>query len=73
VLVPKGIYKPNDENPTEIEYEEEVPPVVTEELASPENWVHLHPAILGVGRVSHRITEVPEGKRTLSLKSFLRS
>jgi hypothetical protein len=68
VLVPKGIYKVDDEDPQKIDYEEEIAPVITEELASTENWVHLHPNILGVGRVTHIEPDIPEGEENAELE-----
>jgi len=42
VIVPKGLYKPNDDKPNIIEFEEE-PFKMPEygELKNPDTWVHL--------------------------------
>ena len=65
-IVPRGIYKPNDENCINIlatilltylakiiEFEEEFSFPATEDLKSLENWVHIHPNILKAGRIEH--------------------
>lgn len=42
-MVPRGLYKSNDENPLEIEYEEEFKMPELTELNNLENWCFLHP------------------------------
>ncbi|EGR33830.1 radial spoke head protein, putative [Ichthyophthirius multifiliis] len=52
-LCPKGLYKLQDENDKEIEFEEEAFKLQDyQELLTLENWVHLNPIILKQGRVS---------------------
>lgn len=53
MIVPKGIYKPNDEDPKQVEFEEEFKMPEFAEFATLDNWVHLPPAILKLGRVTH--------------------
>lgn len=57
MIVPKGIYRNIDENPTEIEFEEEVKMPELSELTNIENWVHFHPNILNQGRVSYFLNQ----------------
>ena len=47
-ITPKGIYKPNDDNPKVIEFEEEVKVPEFSELSSIETWVHRNPNLLNV-------------------------
>lgn len=54
-LVPKGLYKPSEENPQVIDFEEEFKLPEVAELANLEAWVHLNPNILQQGRCSHFI------------------
>lgn len=51
-IVPKGIYKLNDES-GEIEFEEEWKIPDLAELGTLESWHHFHPNILNAGRVTH--------------------
>jgi hypothetical protein len=53
--VPKGIYRANEENTREIEFEEEGKIPDQGELATLESWVHYNPHILNSGRVTHYI------------------
>jgi len=53
-LVPKNIYKVNEEN-QEIELDEEGKMTELVELNSLENWCHFHPNILQSGRITHYI------------------
>lgn len=46
--MPRGVYKPNDENPKAIDWEDEAKVPDFAELATLESWVHLNPAILAV-------------------------
>lgn len=55
--VPKGIYKPNEENPKEIEIDEEGKIPEQSELAALENWVHFNPNILNAGRTTHYVNQ----------------
>jgi hypothetical protein len=61
-IIPKGIYKSNEEDPTSIEVDEEAGIPGFEELSNEENWVHLHPYILKAGRANHADPEVPAGE-----------
>ena len=47
-IVPKGIFKPNDDNGKVIEYEEEVKIPEFGELSSAETWVHRNANVLNV-------------------------
>lgn len=51
-IVPKGIYEV-DEETNEVRMAEEPANPGTEELKSLENWSHMHPVLLKVGRCSH--------------------
>lgn len=62
VIVPKGLYKVNEDDPTEIETDEEGTMGGYEELSSEENWVHYHSYILKAGRATHAEPEVPPGE-----------
>ena len=62
VVVPKGIYKTNEEDPQVLEVDEEAAIPGFEELANEENWVHLLPYILKAGRATHAEPEVPPGE-----------
>jgi hypothetical protein len=53
VIVPKGLYKPNDEDAKIVEFEEEFKLPEFAELAVLDNWVHLPPQILKLGRITH--------------------
>lgn len=56
MLTPKGLYKVKDEKPKEIEFEEEALKLPEyAELKVLDNWVHLHPCLLGIGRATHWI------------------
>lgn len=58
-IVPADIYTTNDEDASIIEIDPEAEWKGTEEMInSTENWVHLNPEILKVGRVKH---EAPAG------------
>mmetsp|Transcript_7086 Transcript_7086/g.12959 ORF Transcript_7086/g.12959 Transcript_7086/m.12959 type:complete len:468 (-) Transcript_7086:31-1434(-) len=61
VLMPKGLLRTNEEDTNKIEYEEEFAMPGTEDMLSPESWVHLHAAILQAGRLVHMLPEVPPG------------
>ena len=64
MLVPKGLYKPGEEDDKIIEYEEEFALPATGELNSLENWVHQHANILKGNRVTHYIpSTIPEEER----------
>jgi len=54
-IAPKGLYKTNDEDPKVIEFEEEFKLPEFAEFASLENWVHVPPQILKLGRITHWI------------------
>jgi radial spoke head protein 4/6 len=54
-LVPKGLYKVGEENPSIIDFEEEFKLPEVAELNSLEAWAHLNPNILNQGRCSHYI------------------
>ena len=54
-LAPKGLYKPNEENATIVEFEEEFKLPEVAELNSLESWVHRNPHLLLQGRCSHFI------------------
>jgi len=64
-LVPKNIYKINEENNREIEEnipdEGPVPIPSTVDMAKPENWLHFTPNILRAARLVHMEPEVPDG------------
>lgn len=47
--------------------------MVTEELASLESWVHLHPNILDCGRTAHIEIELPEGEENAELEEELKA
>jgi hypothetical protein len=70
-LTPKGIFKPNDENPKIVEYEEE--PKVPEfaELSALESWTHRNQNVLNVlppprSLAGVRTTSTPPSPRTRS-------
>lgn len=62
VLIPKGIYKLNEEDPSQLDLEEEPSALGFEELAGEESWVHLHPHILKAGRATHAEPEPVAGE-----------
>lgn len=54
VLTPKGLYKTQEEKPRELEFEEEALKLPEfAELKNLDNWVHLHPCLLNLGRTTH--------------------
>lgn len=55
IIVPKGIYKINEENPKDIDYDDEGKIPDQAELSSLESWVHLNPNILNTGRITHYV------------------
>lgn len=70
VLIPKGLYRTNEDEPNELEAEEEPAAPAPEELQSEESWVHFHPYILGAGRATHAEPEsVPEGEDPEEVKA----
>ena len=62
VIVPKGLYKANEEDPSVLDVDEEAAVPGFEELASEENWVHFQPYILKAGRATHADPEAPPGE-----------
>ena len=62
VIVPKGLYKTNEEDPMVIDVDEEASLAGFEELSAEENWVHFHSYILKAGRATHADPEVPPGE-----------
>jgi radial spoke head protein 4A len=64
-IIPKDMYKPQEENDRDIEYNEEFGFPSTGELTSFENWSHLHPIILNsANRTSHYVDlSIPEEER----------
>jgi len=53
-LAPKGLYRIQEEKPREIEFEEEIFKMPEYgELKNLDNWVHLWPALLDLGRTTH--------------------
>jgi hypothetical protein len=64
-IIPKDLYKTQEENDREIEYNEEFGFPSTGELTSMENWSHLHPLILNSSnRTSHFVDlGIPEEER----------
>ncbi|OMJ95406.1 hypothetical protein SteCoe_1167 [Stentor coeruleus] len=62
IIIPKGIYKTNEEEPTQIDVDEEASVPGFEELNSDESWAHYHPYILKAGRATHAEPEVPPGE-----------
>lgn len=69
-IIPKGIYKLNEEDPNIIEVDEEAVVPGFEELASDESWVHLHPYILKAGRATHAEPEVPPGSEDVDIEEL---
>ena len=47
-LIPKGIYKVNDENPKIVEFEDEIKFPEFAEISTIEGWFHKNQMILGV-------------------------
>jgi hypothetical protein len=68
-IVPNGLYSPLEETPEEVEFAEEFKLPEFADLANPENWVHLNPYIMGVGRADYYI----DPKLTEDQKSELMS
>ena len=62
VIVPKGIYKANEEDPLNLDVDEEAAVPGFEELNAEENWVHFYPYILKAGRATHADPEIPPGE-----------
>lgn len=62
VIVPKGVYKLNEEDPNIIEIEEEISVPNYDDLLSDESWQHLHAKILNAGRVQHAEPEITPGE-----------
>lgn len=62
ILIPKGLMKVNEEDPSLVELEEEPAVLNYEEAASEESWVHAHAHILRAGRVAHIEPEVPDNE-----------
>ena len=63
-LAPKGLYKPGEENPNIIDFEDEFKLPEVAELNSLDAWVHLNPNILNQGRCSHYIDpKLPEEQK----------
>lgn len=61
VIIPRGLFKTNEEDPQAIEApEEEVAVPSTFELNELANWVHYHPGILMCSRLTHMEVEPPE-------------
>ena len=60
-MVPVGLYKINEDDPTQVDAEEEPKIVSNRDLMKLDNWVHYQPAILLCGRQVHMEPEQPEG------------
>lgn len=52
-IVPNGLYSKLEENPDEVDFSEEFKMPEFTDLGNLENWVHLNPYILGVGRADY--------------------
>ena len=61
-IVPKGVFKPSEEDEKEVVPDEEFPGAETGALKSLESWVHVHANLLKAGRISHLQPDVPEDK-----------
>jgi len=59
-IIPKGLYRVQEDSPQEVEAEEEAVTPSTKELSSLDGWVHFQPGILKAGRIVHMEPEPPE-------------
>ena len=52
-IVPNGLYAKGEENPDEVDFAEEFKMPEFNDLSNLENWVHLNPYILNLGRADY--------------------
>jgi hypothetical protein len=63
-IVPNGLYSPLEDNAEEVGLAEEFKMPEFNDLANLENWVHLNPYILGVGRSDYYMDpKLPEEQK----------
>jgi len=60
-LIPTGLYKLNEDDPTQLDAEEEPKIATNRDLTKLEHWVHYQPGVLLCGRLTHMEPEQPEG------------